>query len=59
MPSVTQKSELLVSKAPLRYRLRAKRLFLAGALPCHVRRHIMRKFPCMCGLKTRGDLARV
>jgi hypothetical protein len=52
-------TQLLVSQAPLRYRLRAKLLFQTGALPRNVRRHIMRTFPCMCGLKTRRDLARV
>jgi len=53
------KKELLVSRGPHRYRLRAKLLFQQGGLPRNVRRYLMSRFPCMCGLKYKAEVAHV
>jgi hypothetical protein len=38
-----------VSAEPLRYRLRAKRLYQSRGIPITVRRYLKHNFPCMCG----------
>ncbi|MBN1557840.1 MAG: hypothetical protein JW951_06805 [Lentisphaerae bacterium] len=55
MKPSTRNGTPLVSKEPLRYRVRAKLLYQSRAIPNVVRRYLKQTFPCMCGVKARRE----
>jgi len=59
MKKDTRKNEPLISKEPLRYRLRARLLHQKGSLPDVVRRYLRQAFPCMCGLKYKHEVSHI